>query len=43
LQYLFAWHKDAHGADGDYARDFRPVVDRALEILAADISSGVST
>jgi uncharacterized membrane protein len=37
LQYLFAWHRDAHGADCGCVRQLRADVDAVLAELADDL------
>jgi uncharacterized membrane protein len=37
LQYSFAWHRDAHGADCSCVREGRPDVDAVLADLAKDV------
>lgn len=38
LQYLFAWHRDAHGTDCDCVRQLGPDVDAELAELAKDLA-----
>jgi uncharacterized membrane protein len=37
LQYLFAWHRDAHGADCTCVRGVQAAVEEALDRLAHDV------
>ncbi|MEO5709653.1 MAG: DUF1003 domain-containing protein [Nocardioidaceae bacterium] len=39
LQYLFAWHRDAHGEGCTCVGDVRPAVDAELDRLAAELAS----
>ena len=37
LQYLFAWHRDAHGPECTCVRELRPTVDAVLDELGDDV------
>lgn len=38
LQYLFAWHRDAHGQGCTCVTDLGPAVDKVLDGLAVEVS-----
>ncbi|VVJ21805.1 PROBABLE MEMBRANE PROTEIN [Amycolatopsis camponoti] len=43
LQYLFAWHRDAHGPDCDCVQKLGPAVDTVLARLADDVIAREAT